>query len=92
MIARRQQLDRVVAAMGNGSVKVITGIRRCGKSYLLNAIFRDYLKRQGVRKDHIISVALDLDEFEELQNPRNLSSYLKKRLKSDGKMNYVFIG
>ena len=77
--------------MGNGTVKVITGIRRCGKSYLLNTIFRKYLQKQGVRKDHIIAVALDLDEYEELQNPRKLSAYLKKRLKADGKMNYVFI-
>jgi len=91
MIDRRQQLDRLVSVMGNGAVKIVTGVRRCGKSYLLNTIFRNHLKKQGVRNDHIISVALDLDEFEELQNPRNLSAYIKKRLKSDGKANYVFI-
>ncbi len=91
MIARQQQLERLVSVMGNGSVKVITGIRRCGKSYLLNTIFRRYLKEKGVQDDHILSVALDLDEFEALQNPRNLSSYIKKRLVSDGKTNYVFI-
>ena len=45
MIARQQQLERLVSVMGNGSVKVITGIRRCGKSYLLNTIFRRYLTR-----------------------------------------------
>jgi len=73
MIDRRQQLGRLVSVMGNGAVKIVTGVRRCGKSYLLNTIFRNYLKKQGVRNDHIISVALDLDEFEELQNPRNLS-------------------
>ena len=44
-----------------------------------------------MRNDHIVAVALDLDEFEELQNPRKLSAYVKKRLKSDGKTNYVFI-
>lgn len=91
MIARQQQLERLVSVMGNGSVKVITGIRRCGKSYLLNTIFRRYLKEKGVQDDHILSVALDLDEFEALQNPRNLSSFIKKRLASDGKTNYVFI-
>ena len=91
MIERQRQLERLVSVMGNGTVKVITGIRRCGKSYLLNTIFRKYLQKQGVRKDHIIAVALDLDEYEELQNPRKLSAYLKKRLKADGKMNYVFI-
>ena len=91
VIERQRQLERLVSVMGNGTVKVITGIRRCGKSYLLNTIFRKYLQKQGVRKDHIIAVALDLDEYEELQNPRKLSAYLKKRLKADGKMNYVFI-
>ena len=91
MIERARQLERLVSVMGNGSVKVITGIRRCGKSYLLNTIFRDYLRKQGVRADHIITIALDLDEFEELQNPRKLSAFVKKRLKTDGKMNYVFI-
>lgn len=91
MINRQDCLDRLVSVMGNGAVKIITGIRRCGKSYLLNTIFRAYLKKQGVRNDHIVAVALDLDEFEELQNPRKLSAYVKKRLKSDGKTNYVFI-
>ena len=74
MIVRQQQLDRLVSSMGNGAVKIVTGVRRCGKSYLLNTIFRRYLKKQGVRDDHIVSVALDLDEFEELQNPRRLSA------------------
>ena len=92
MIERQRQLERLVSVMGNGTVKVITGIRRCGKSYLLNTIFRKYLQKQGVRKDHIIAVALDLDEYEELQNPRKLSAYLKKRLKADGKMNLYPIG
>ena len=91
MINRHDCLDRLVSVMGNGAVKIITGIRRCGKSYLLNTIFRAYLKKQGVRNDHIVAVALDLDEFEELQNPRKPSAYVKKRLKSDGKTNYVFI-
>lgn len=53
MIERQRQLERLVSVMGNGTVKVITGIRRCGKSYLLNTIFRKYLQKQGVRKDHI---------------------------------------
>lgn len=91
MINRQECLARLVSAMGNGAVKIVTGVRRCGKSYLLNTIFRGYLKKQGVRNDHIVAVALDLDEFEELQNPRKLSAYVKKRLKSDGKTNYVFI-
>ena len=77
-VNRQELLDRLIRAKHNGFVKIITGIRRCGKSYLLNTIFRKYLQKQGVRKDHIIAVALDLDEYEELQNPRKLSAYLKK--------------
>ena len=91
MIARPAALAELVASMHNGAVKIITGIRRSGKSYLLDQIFGAYLKKQGVHKDHIIRVSLDLDQFEELQNPRRLSEYIKKRLKKDGKMNYVFI-
>ena len=90
-IGRPEPLSRIVSAMGNGSVKIITGIRRCGKSYLLNNIFRDYLRNVGVKDDHIIAVALDMDEFEELQNPRNLSSYVKSRIVDDGNPYYVFI-
>lgn len=90
MIPRPELLQRLVSVMGNGTVKILTGIRRCGKSYLLNCIFRDYLKGKGIDDSHIISVSLDLDEFEELQNPRNLSSYVKSRIRNDG-MNYVFI-
>lgn len=90
-ILRPEALKRLVSVMGNGTVKVITGLRRCGKSYLLNTIFRDYIRSKGVDEDHVISVSLDLDEFEELQNPRNLSAYVKSRLRDDGKMNYVFI-
>ena len=90
-IARPESLAQIVSAMGNGSVKIITGLRRCGKSYILNRIFRNYLKNHGVEDDHIIAVALDLDEFEELQNPRTLSSYVKSRLIDDGKPIYVFI-
>ena len=90
-IGRPEPLSRIVSAMGNGSVKIITGIRRCGKSYLLNNLFRDYLRKFGVKDDHIIAVALDMDEFEELQNPRNLSSYVKSRIVDDGNPYYVFI-
>ena len=90
-IPRPEPLKHLISVMGNGSVKIITGLRRCGKSYLLNTIVRDYVRSQGVDEDHVVSVSLDLDEFEELQSPRNLSAYVKSRLRDDGKMNYVFI-
>ena len=90
MIKRDYYLKKVKDKMWNGSVKIITGIRRCGKSYMLNEIFRGYLLESGVRPDHIISIALDLEEFEPLQNPRELSRYVRDRIIDDGR-HYVFI-
>ena len=70
MIKRDYYLEKIKDKMWNGAVKIITGIRRCGKSYILNEIFRGYLLEYGVTPDHIISVSLELEEFESLQNPR----------------------
>ena len=90
MIERAEYLEKLKSKMWNGSVKIITGIRRCGKSYLLNEFFRHDLLQNGVPEDHIISVALDLEEFEPLQNPRELSKFIRERIVDDGKY-YVFI-
>ena len=62
MIQRQRYLDKLINKKENGMVKVITGIRRCGKSYLLFEIYREYLKSIGVDEDHIIALALDDDE------------------------------
>lgn len=77
--------------MLNGLVKVITGIRRCGKSYFLFNIFRDHLREVGVADDQVIEIRLDEDEFEPLRNPKALSSYIRERLLSDGRQMYVLI-
>jgi len=61
MIRRDDCLERLKGKVANGSVKIITGLRRSGKSFLLNEIFRDYLLSTGVGADHIISVSLDLE-------------------------------
>lgn len=90
-IARNDYLDQVKKFMHNGLVKVITGIRRCGKSYFLFSIFRDYLREQGVDPDQIVEIRLDEDEFEPLRNPRRLSEYVKARLLGDGRQTYVLI-
>ena len=90
MIKRDYYLEKIKDKMWNGSVKIITGIRRCGKSYILNEIFRGYLLESGVAPDHIISVSLDLEEFEPLQNPRELSRYVRERIIDEGQ-HYVFI-
>lgn len=68
-------LEELKAVMHNGLVKVITGIRRCGKSHLLFKIFKDYLKSQGVEADQIVAVQLDDDDFESLRTPRALSHW-----------------
>ncbi len=90
MIKRDYYLEKIKDKMWNGAVKIITGIRRCGKSYILNEIFRGYLLESGVTPDHIISVSLELEEFESLQNPRELSRFVRERV-SDGGRYYVFI-
>ena len=90
MIKRNDYLEKLKDKMWNGTVKIITGIRRCGKSYLLNEIFRQYLLESGVASDHIISISLDLEEFELLQNPRELSKYVREHILDDDRY-YVFI-
>ncbi len=90
VIKRDEYLEKIKDMMWNGSVKIITGIRRCGKSFILNKIFREYLLGTGVQPDHIISVSLDLEEFEALQNPRELSKYIRALVKDEERY-YVFI-
>ena len=58
-IKRDVYLNRLISRKENGLIKIITGIRRCGKSYLLNEIFVNHLKESGVKEDHIIKLALD---------------------------------
>ena len=90
-IERNSYIEEVKKFMHNGLVKIITGIRRCGKSYFLFNIFRDYLREQGVDDSHIIEIRLDEDDYEALRNPRALSAYVKERLPSDGGSTYVLI-
>ncbi len=80
-IAREEYLSKLIAARGDGFVKVITGIRRCGKSYFLFTLFKEYLIDKGVKPSHIIEIALDSDEFEELRDPRKLSAYVRARIR-----------
>ena len=60
VIERNDYLNKIIARKGNGLIKVITGIRRCGKSYMLNNLFYNYLIEDGVKDDHIIKLALDI--------------------------------
>ena len=90
-IKRDLLLKRVIDARHNDFVKIITGIRRCGKSYLLFNLFKRHLLKSGVRKDHIIEIDLENTSSKPLQNPITLLSYIKSRIKKDGRWTYVFI-
>lgn len=79
-IKRDFYLNKLIQHKKNGMVKIITGIRRCGKSYLLFKLFRDYLLESGINKDHIISIALDDFGNRKLQNPDELYNYVKSQI------------
>ena len=89
-IKRDIYLNRLIERKENGSIKVITGIRRCGKSFLLFTLYRNYLINSGVDASRIIAVALDADENEELRDHKKLSAYLKEQVKDDG-VYYIFL-
>lgn len=88
-IERKEYLDKLIALKDKNIIKVITGVRRCGKSTLME-IFQDYLKTEGVEENRIIAINLEDFDFFELRKPENLHSYIKERLNKD-KMTYVFI-
>ena len=75
-IRRDRYLQRIIARKHNGLVKVITGIRRCGKSYLLFNLFRRHLEAEGVDGGHIIGVDLEDKEYALLRNPNRLFDYI----------------
>jgi len=89
-IIRNRYLSKLISKMNNGLVKIITGIRRCGKSYLLNQIFYRYLIKIGINKDNIIMISLDDLENEYLLDPYKLNEYVKSKIIDNGKY-YVFI-
>ncbi len=89
--ARRQYLDKLIKKKDNGRVKVITGLRRSGKSYLLFNLYRQYLLDSGIEEDQIIGLALDEIENAKYRNPFELHRYVKERIVDDKKRYYVFI-
>lgn len=92
MIKRDFYLNRMIHHMWNGEVKVITGIRRCGKSVLLFDLFYEYLLSQGVQEDHIIKIELDQRRYYKFRNPITLCEYIEELVsgKKDEKF-YLFI-
>ena len=89
--ARKQYLDQLIRKKDNGRVKIITGLRRCGKSYLLFTLYRQYLLNSGIREDQIIGLALDEIDNAKYRNPFELNSFIKERTSDTAKRYYVFI-
>lgn len=83
-IKRDFYLNKLIRHQRNGLVKIVTGVRRCGKSYLLFRLFREHLRKSGVRDDHIISIALDDYENVQLLDPDALYRHVKGRIADDG--------
>lgn len=90
-IRRESYLNELINRKENGLIKVITGIRRCGKSYLLFDMYYDYLLSQGVSEQNVVKISLEDDENEELRDSKKLAGYIRDRLKNNGDMHYVFI-
>lgn len=84
-IKRDSYLEQLKIRKDNGMIKIITGIRRCGKSFLLFVLFKKYLLESGVDNDHIIEIALDGIENEELRDPKKCYQYIKDAMKYDQK-------
>lgn len=90
-IKRDSYLKQLISYRFDGLVKVITGIRRCGKSYLLKKIYREYLLQNGVREDQIIIIELDLAKDIRFRNPLELSSFVREMVEGKKEEYYLFV-
>lgn len=89
-IQRQNYLNRLINKKGNGLIKVVTGVRRCGKSYLLFNLFHEHLLNEGVDEEHIIEIALDDRRNIELRNPDNMLKYVDNRI-TDSEMYFIIL-
>ena len=89
IINRDLYLNQLIDRMNNGMIKVITGLRRSGKSFLMNKILYNYLKSIGIDDEHIVMVQLDVEENESLLDRHVLADYLREQIKDDGQ--YYFL-
>lgn len=89
-IKRDYYLNKLIAKKHNGLIKVVTGIRRCGKSYLLFSLFKKHLLESGTNKSHIIEIAFDSFENKKFRDPEVLYPYIKEQLVDD-KMYYILL-
>lgn len=91
MYPREQYLNKIISKKDNGRIKIITGLRRSGKSVLLFQLYRDWLIREGIHEDHIIALALDVLENAKYRNPIELDKYVRDRMDADGEKYYILI-
>lgn len=90
IIKRDSYLNRLIAAQGNGLIKIVTGIRRCGKSFLLSPLFRQHLEAEGIAKNHIIHIPLDDRKNASLRDPDELLRHIDS-LMSDSEKYYIML-
>lgn len=90
VVKRDTYLNKLISKKHNGLIKVVTGVRRCGKSYLLFNLFKEHLLSEGVDKKHIIEIAFDAFENKQFQDPYVLMPYLKDQI-ADDEMYYVLL-
>ena len=83
-IKRDYYLDQLVKRQNNGLVKIVTGIRRCGKSFLLRTLYKKYLVEKGVDEDHIVEMAFDLFDNVDYRDPKKFYTWAKGQIKDDG--------
>lgn len=89
-IKREFYLNKLISKKHNGLIKIVTGIRRCGKSYLLDPIFKNYLLTEGIKEDHIIKLELDSIENEKYRDPHQLYEYIMNKV-VDNDMYYILL-
>lgn len=89
-IKRDLYLEKLINRKENGLIKILTGIRRCGKSYLLDPLYKNYLIQTGVEEDHIIKLELDREENKKYLDSHELNEYIKSKVK-DKKMYYILL-
>ena len=90
-IKRDRLLKKLIEAKHSDFIKIITGIRRCGKSYLIFKLFKQHLLESGVRADHLLEIDLEREEYKALRTPTALQKYIQSHLQHDGQWNYVLI-
>lgn len=90
-IERTRILKKLINSRKNGQIKIITGIRRCGKSYLLGVLYRDYLLQEGIAPEQIITLELDNDIHARYRNPMELGEYIRQKISDSSKDYYVLL-